>query len=527
MASDFVADDPGLFEPGPAERDAFCSVAALLRRVNTVFSQGFSGITVEGEIHSIKRAPSGHIYFDLKDKREEAQISCALFRTDAARLARLPQVGDLVHVTGALNVYAPRGSMTFIARKIVPAGLGDLYAEFLRLKEKLQKEGLFDEQRKRPLPRYPETIGIITSPQAAALQDVLRTLGTRAPFLNVILYPAAVQGDAAEAELMAALSQANGRREADVLLLVRGGGSLSDLWTYNREDLARAVAASDIPVVSGVGHESDVTIADLVADCRAATPTAAAVAVTANWVNAAADVDACQGAVVRSVQRLFEEKRRQLDIVRSMSFGVKNALVSASWRFDAVSDIPKLAHSFFERKAQEIAALAARLPAGAKSALVSASWRFDAVGDIAGPLHAFLERKSQQTESAAARLPAGIKAVLQEKALQLQGSASALTPPPLGEKKAELDSMASLLVRLQKGNIALTKERLKSARARLKALNVDSVVERGFALVTNREGKILKSAADVSAGEALHVRLSRGSVDAAVTGIQKEKQTAP
>lgn len=241
-------------------------VAQLLRRITSALAAGFSSVKVTGEIHSISRAPSGHIYFDLKDAREDAHISCALFRGAASRLDFVPARGDSVVAEGEINIYAPRGQMNLVVKSLKRAGEGDLYARFLVLKEKLLAEGLFDVSRKKALPLYPRRIGIVTSPEAAALRDAVRTILLAGAAVDIILYPARVQGEGALAELCAALRDADFRAECDVILLVRGGGALADLWTYNEETLARVIAELHTPVISGVGHETDTTIADLVAD---------------------------------------------------------------------------------------------------------------------------------------------------------------------------------------------------------------------------------------------------------------------
>ena len=257
-------------------------VAALLRAVADQLQARFGAVTVQGELSSFTRAPSGHCYFALKDdaSAEPALIRGAMFRRAAALLDFEPREGQLVEIRGRLAVYDARGDLQLVAEAMRPAGQGALYEQFLRLKARLEAEGLFDPARKRPLPRHVFRVGVITSLQAAALHDVLTALKRRAPHLEVVIYPAAVQGEAAPRELVQALALAAQRREVEVLLLCRGGGSLEDLWAFNDEALARAIATSPLPVISAVGHETDFTIADFVADLRAPTPTAAAELVT-------------------------------------------------------------------------------------------------------------------------------------------------------------------------------------------------------------------------------------------------------
>lgn len=234
----------------------------------------FNPVSVHGEISGFSRASSGHCYFALKD--EEGQIRCALFKRAASLLSFVPRDGQQVRVRGRLSLYPPRGEVQLVVESLRLDGQGSLFERFMELKNRLQAQGLFDEARKRPLPMLPRAIGVITSLGAAALHDVLTALRRRAPHVPVVVYPASVQGDQSAGELRAALSQAYQRREVDVLLLVRGGGALEDLWSFNDEALARLIVQAPMPVVCGVGHETDFTIADFCSDVRAATPTAAA-----------------------------------------------------------------------------------------------------------------------------------------------------------------------------------------------------------------------------------------------------------
>ncbi|MDE0611040.1 MAG: exodeoxyribonuclease VII large subunit [Anaerolineaceae bacterium] len=231
-------------------------------------------VAVSGEISNLTRARSGHWYFTLKDA--SASLRCVMWRSAAARQRFLPQEGDAVQALGHIGVYEPRGEYQLYATLLRPMGVGDLYARFEALKAALEAEGLFDPDRKRALPTFPRVIGVVTSPQAAAFQDVCNVLRRRFPLAEVWLSPAAVQGLEAPAQLRAALARLNAEEEVDVILLIRGGGSIEDLWAFNDEALARAIVASRLPVVSGVGHETDFTIADFVADLRAPTPSAAA-----------------------------------------------------------------------------------------------------------------------------------------------------------------------------------------------------------------------------------------------------------
>lgn len=263
--------------PG-AEPGRIWPVGALVRAVGEALAARFNPVEVRGELSGVVRAGSGHCYFSLKDG--DGQIRCAMFRRVAQGLDFAPKDGDRVEVTGRLDVYSPRGDLQLIVEGMRQTGQGSLFEQFLKLKAQLQSQGLFDAERKRPLPTMPRSVGVVTSRNAAALHDVLTALMRRLPHTSVLVFPASVQGAQAPAELCAALDAAAQQfaqtGQPEVLLLVRGGGSLEDLWAFNTEAVAHAVARAPMPVVAGVGHETDFTIADFVADLRAPTPTAAA-----------------------------------------------------------------------------------------------------------------------------------------------------------------------------------------------------------------------------------------------------------
>jgi exodeoxyribonuclease VII large subunit len=256
------------------EKNRVFSVAELNYAIKQLLESNVPLLWVRGEISNLVKAASGHFYFSLKD--DHAQIRCVMFRHKNQLLREPISNGQLVEVLAVATLYEQRGDFQLTVEQMRPAGLGILYERFERLKRLLQSEGLFDTERKRSLPTYPGRIGIVTSPQAAALRDVLTTLKQRLPGVPVVLYPAPVQGSGSAEKIAQAIAIANQRRECDVLIVCRGGGSIEDLWAFNEEVVARAIAASEIPVVSGVGHETDFTIADFVADERAPTPTAAA-----------------------------------------------------------------------------------------------------------------------------------------------------------------------------------------------------------------------------------------------------------
>ncbi len=254
------------------------AVGPLMRAVADTVSARFNPVAVRGELSGFSRAASGHCYFSLKD--DTGQVRCAMFRRSADQLSFAPRDGQLVEARGKLDVYGARGDLQLIVESLQSAGQGALFEQFLKLKAQLEAEGLFEEARKRPLPAQPRSIGVVTSLGAAALRDVITALKRRVPHIPVVVYPAAVQGNLAPAELCTALQSAYRRHaetgESEVLLLVRGGGSLEDLWSFNDPTVVRTIAQAPMPVVCGVGHETDFTLADFVADLRAPTPTAAA-----------------------------------------------------------------------------------------------------------------------------------------------------------------------------------------------------------------------------------------------------------
>ncbi len=299
--------------PENSPRDGVVTVSRLLRSARDLIERRFPLLWVSGEICDLKPARSGHLYFVLKD--EQAQVDCVMFRSRAALLDWAPREGMRVEVRVLVTLYEPRGRFQLNVEAMRAAGMGPLYERFLRLKTKLEKEGLFDPAAKRPIPPHPRSIGILTSMQAAALRDVLTTLARRNPSLPVVVYPVPVQGDGAAGWIARMLARANDRAECDVLLLVRGGGSLEDLWAFNEEPLARALRRSRIPVVVGVGHESDFTIACFAADVRAPTPTAAAELVSASRVELLARTAELASRATREALRRIHYAMQAVDVL--------------------------------------------------------------------------------------------------------------------------------------------------------------------------------------------------------------------
>ncbi len=293
------------------ESSPILSIGDLNRAIAQSLTEQFDTVLVGGEISNFKAYDSGHWYFSLKD--EEGQIRCVMFRGKNSQLGFIPQSGDQVEVSASVSLYVPRGDVQLTIHSLRKAGLGGLYEAFLKLKEKLAKAGLFDERRKRPIPSYPKSLAIITSAQAAALKDVLTTLARRAPHIPIFIYPTLVQGPDAPSGIIRALKQANADELGEVILLVRGGGSIEDLWAFNDEALAHAIADSEIPVICGVGHETDFTIADFVADLRAPTPTGAAELATPKREQLLLEIRAYQDIIAQKLMQRLEREAQTLD----------------------------------------------------------------------------------------------------------------------------------------------------------------------------------------------------------------------
>lgn len=374
------------------------SVTRLNREVRGLLESGLGTVWVQGEISNLSRPGSGHWYFSLKDR--EAQVRCAMFRQRNQLLRFAPREGQLVQAFGRVSLYEPRGDYQLIVEIMEDAGVGALQRAFEELKARLAAEGLFAAERKRPLPVAPRCIGIITSPTGAAVRDILHILARRYPCASVIIYPAPVQGTAAAGALIAALELAGRRAECDVLILARGGGSLEDLWAFNDEGLARAILRSPIPVVTGIGHEIDFTIADFVADVRAPTP------------SGAAQLVAPDAAVWRS---------RLAQLAARFAAAARRTLRAESGRLDGLLLRLRQAHpgARLQQHAQRLDELEARLRLALRRHLEAAA--------------AQQSQRGQHAEQLAARLALAIRSRLAAAAARLDGAARALhAVSPLG-----------------------------------------------------------------------------------------------
>jgi exodeoxyribonuclease VII large subunit len=454
-----MSPGPDIIGAGSAPGRDVYSVSRLNREVRALLERGLGVLWVQGELSNFSQPSSGHWYFSLKDR--DAQLRCAMYRMKNVLVGFTPRAGAQVLVRGRVSVYEPRGEYQLIVEHLEESGVGALQREFERLKSRLAAEGLFALERKRALPRFPRRIGIITSPSGAALHDILQILARRYPPAAVLVYPTAVQGAAAVPELLRALSLASARADCDVLILARGGGSLEDLWAFNDERLARAIRACALPLVSGVGHEIDFTIADFVADARAPTPSAAAELV-------APDRLACLDALSRSAQRLAAGMRRELRVGSTRLTGVGRRL--------------KLAHPGVRLQQQM-----QRLD--------------DLMRRLAGAVRACLHRDGRRLAEDHARL-------------------SHCSPrQQLSERLARHRALHTRLERALQARLAAADHRFALARRALDAVSPLATLTRGFAIVTRAaDGALLTDASVLAEGEAIEARLARGTIRALVTG---------
>ncbi len=382
------------------------TVSALNRAVSGLLQRSFPLVRVRGEIANVTRAASGHWYFALKD--DQAQARCVMFRARNQLLGWMPRDGDEVEVSAIVSLYEARGEFQLSVESMRRAGQGQLFEEFLKLKARLAAEGLFAGERKRSLPRIPRRVAIVTSMQAAALPDVVATLCRRAPYVGVVIYPVPVQGAGAGSQIAAMLRKVSRRAAADlvdVVLLVRGGGSIEDLWAFNEEAVARAVVSCTIPVVVGVGHESDITIADFAADLRAPTPTAAAELVAPSSDALAATIDAQRAALSRPLRQLIERAQQRIDYVQRLATARRAPWKALAARLEALRlrGGSALAHALTEARARVGSRvhrlLVARPSANTASVRVAA---LSAARRVA--MHAQLKRHQARVESGLAAL---------------------------------------------------------------------------------------------------------------------------
>ena len=438
------------------------TVSQLNRQVKALLERGVGRLWVEGEISNLARPASGHLYFRLKD--ESAQISAAFFRNRQ----RAPTIGikdgDHVIAFAQVSLYEARGDYQLIVEKIEPAGEGVLKRRYEALKKKLSKEGLFDEERKQSLPALPRQIGIVTSPSGAAVRDVLTILRKRFPAIPVVIYPAAVQGDAAPGELIAALETAFRRSECDVLILTRGGGSLEDLWAFNDEQLARTIADAPIPVISAVGHEVDFTIADFAADVRAPTPSGAAelaVPDAADWLRR---LDGLARRIAREGRRALDDRYQSLD-----------------W-------------------------LSRRLLSG--SPAVRLSRQADRLREVRGRMAAAVREQIHD----------GMNTSLELNGALMRASPALAVQRSLGRAAALRQRLAAAGRR----SVAGAAHALQLTARALDGVSPLATLDRGYAVITDANGKALMRARDVKQGDDIRARLAQGEFVATVRAVIDE-----
>ncbi len=444
------------FELNLAPERKVLSVSELTARISQTLSTQFSNLWVEGEVSNYRPAQSGHLYFTLKD--EKAQVRCVCFRTQAIRLKFKPEDGLKLIVRGSISVYEPRGEYQIYVEHIEPSGVGALQLAFEQLKKRLEAEGLFDPAGKKPLPMLPRRIGIVTSPKGAAVRDVLRILRRRFPNLHLTVYPVRVQGDGAAEEIATALRYFSKKQSVDVIILARGGGSIEDLWSFNEESVARAIAASTIPIVSGVGHETDFTIADFVADVRASTPSAAA------------------EIVVKSRQEFQKHLR---DLEHKISQRMRYVLLEYRHHLRELTT-----HVGFRR------------------------------------LEDLLRRHRQQTDELASRLGAALQTRLERLRRRYTIAGTRIASFDLRARMRTLglrllQRSTELGVRMERllGTKIQLWERL---RVQLDERSPLRVLQRGYAICTDAAGNVVNAADQVAIGAEVNVQLARGRLNAEV-----------
>ncbi|MYM40121.1 exodeoxyribonuclease VII large subunit [Duganella qianjiadongensis] len=442
-------------EPAAPPAAPVISVSALNQAVARLLERSFPLTWISGEVSNFTRASSGHWYFTLKD--DAAQVRAVMFRGRAQYANFIPREGDKVEVRALVTLYGARGDYQINVEAIRRAGVGSLFEAFLRLKEKLEAAGLFHPERKRPLPVFPRTVGIVTSPQAAALRDVLTALQRRTPHVQVVLYPTPVQGQGAGEKIAAAIDTASLRNDCDVLIVCRGGGSIEDLWAFNEEDVAYAVANCRMPVISGVGHETDFTICDFAADLRAATPTAAAeLAVTprADWV---AELRAQVIDLRRAMRRMGSEAAQTLD-------NYSHRLLSPAAQI--------------RQQRLKLQGLASTLTHANRAPLAQARYQMQRLAD---------------------RLAAQAPDVSAERT-----------------RLVNFQHRATLALGTQQSQ---RREALAAWSSQLALLNPQRTLERGYAIVTDEEGGIVRSPVQLKAPGKVTVRVAEGRAELDVAAV--------
>jgi exodeoxyribonuclease VII large subunit len=488
-----------LFDVQPTRQ--IWKVSEVTSAIATILEGAFRDVWIEGEVSNFRPAQSGHLYFTLKDAR--AQIRCVCFRDQARSLKFRPEDGLQVTVRGSIGVYEPRGEYQVYVSHIEPVGAGALQLAFEQLKKKLQAEGLFDESRKKPLPVLPFCIGVVTSPTGAAIRDILRVLKRRFANARVQIFPVKVQGDGAAAEIAAAIKYFNRAKVAEVLIVARGGGSIEDLWAFNEEPVARAIAASEIPVITGVGHETDFTIADFAADLRAPTPSAAAEIVVRSREEFDRHIAEAQRRLVHRMRYLLSEwKHRARDLETHRAFRRLEILV--------------------RRRRQQVDEMSGTLAKLLQRRLSVSQQRFAKAGarvlafDLRGRAKV-LRRRIEQREG---ELAAALERVAGRKRRRFAGAQVRFAQFDLrarvGKLRRALEQRATeLQIRMDRLLVAKNR-RAHDAEVRLNERSPLQLLERGYAIAYDASGKVLRSADQVATGDDVSVRLAKGTIDTTV-----------
>ncbi len=490
---------PSLFDIAPERR--IWKVSEITECIGELLERAFRDVWIEGEVSNFRPAQSGHLYFTLKDAG--AQIRCVCFRDQARGLKFRPEDGLHVTVRGSLGVYEVRGEYQIYVSYIEPVGAGALQLAFEQLKKKLEAEGLFAEERKKPLPVLPRCIGVVTSPTGAAIRDILRVLKRRFANAHVRLFPVKVQGEGAAREIASALAYFNRAQFADVIILARGGGSLEDLWAFNEERVARAIAESAIPVITGVGHETDFTIADFVADLRAPTPSAAAEIVVRSRQEFDRHISEYQRRLVQQIRYLLSERRHRVrDLETHRGFRQLELLM--------------------RRRRQQVDELSGQLAfvlrlrlANARQRLASAQAKV-ATFDLRGRAAALRGRISQQRDALRAALDRLVARKQRRLAAARVRFAALDLRARVGRLRRRLDDRSvALRVSIDRALVA-KRRRLEAAALQLEERSPFQLLERGYAIAYDASGKVLRSPDQVAPVDAFSVRLARGLIDATV-----------
>lgn len=459
-------------QPALSDRQGFymkeqhhLTVTALTKYIKRKFDADphLQGIYVKGEISNFKQHSSGHMYFTLKD--EKARILAVMFSSFSRSMKFRPENGMKVLIQGDITVYEPSGQYQIYVKEMSPEGIGDLFLAYEQLKERLEKEGLFSQQYKKALPKFPQTVGVITSPTGAAIRDVITTIKRRYPIANILIFPALVQGEQGAPSVVKSIEAANKNQEIDVLIVGRGGGSIEELWTFNEETVARAIFASSIPIISAVGHETDFTIADFVADMRAPTPTAAAELAVPHIDDLMEKVLNRQARLIRAMkEKVSAQQNRYNRLKKSYAFRYPQRL--------------------YEQKLEQVDRLTESLVRNASKLSETKA-----------------EQHLQLTKRLERRHPEELLKISKDKHLHLTKRLDRAMTGILSEKQKEFTAVI----------------------ATLEALSPLKIMERGYSLSYSEDGKLIKKVSQVKKDDSIRVQLSDGQINCIVRNVEESE----